>query len=159
MVIKELSPFLSIQVRADAFVAGKLIMTVMPRQHRDRSGPSYGAMARATHSTSLPFPKGICSLTSSFSKALLMKLHPVSLGAITQLYAGTAPEASKLNGKARTTFSIHTISHPFIRCISLPVSHSVGPCWGMPRAGGTSGSRRASVDMAGGTGDWGSPCS
>ena len=34
-------------------------------------------------------------------KDIIVKKYPVSLGAITGIYAATAPEAAKLNGKVK----------------------------------------------------------
>ena len=37
-----------------------------------------------------------------------LKIRPTAIGAITQLYAGTAPEAKDLNGKVTITVFIRT---------------------------------------------------
>ena len=38
---------------------------------------------------------------------MFIKLYPTAQGAITQLYAGTAPEGKDLNGKVTALYSLH----------------------------------------------------
>lgn len=60
---------------------------------------------------------------------MFIKLRPTALGAITQLYAGTTPDAKELNGKVSVLALFFVIAGFNL----LSVSHSMGTNWQCPR--------------------------
>ena len=72
------------------------------------------------------------SLMRRFSN---MFLYDVSYGAITSLYAGTAPAAGELNGKVGTAFARE---YSLTSCYFFIVSHGVGTRRGSEQVGARS---------------------
>jgi hypothetical protein len=65
-----------------------------------------------------------------------MVTYDVSYGAITSLYAGTAPDASSLNGKVSSTLCLDI--YPLVlsgACVIFLVSHGVGTGRGSKQEG------------------------